>query len=297
MSVEIRKADSVMMKLIVKAVKKKYNTIEFGGMDMEGLNNARNILGGEKKKFGGVPVEVSNPLHGKNSDTIIYIHGGAFVFGIFPHHRKYAEALASKTGCNVVMVDYSLSPENKYPKALDECERVYKYVKRRTPNGKIILAGDSAGGGMCLSLTMRLHSKGIDKPICLILHSPFTDLSGALDRTVNQSVNDDFIIKKGLKGSVNKSYAGSADPSSCDISPFTGDYSILPPVFVTCSSTETLYADSLDLNERLEKCGGSVKMIVFEGGFHTCGTLGDMTIETKSVTNEIAEFVNKIRRK
>ncbi len=304
MSVETRKADSLIMKLVVKKLQKRYSTVDFGNMDMEGLMRARRLLCGDgsirnsrrgvltkKKLFGGVPVEVTSSLHGKTGDTIVYIHGGAFVLGIFPHHRKYAEALALETGCTVVMVDYSLSPEHKFPKALNECEAVYNHVKKLAPQGRIILAGDSAGGGLSLSLAMRLHKKNSEPPLCLILHSPFTDLSGSLDRSINEDINTDFIIRKGLKGTVNEVYTGSADPSSWEVSPYWGDYSVLPPVFITCDPRETLYADSLDIETRLERCGRTVRMIALEGTFHTAGTLGTLTPETKRITGEIAGFI------
>ena len=309
MSAEIIKAHSLIMKMVVKRLKKRYREVDFGDMDMEGLMRARRILGGDgsirnsrygvltkKKQFGGVPVEVTSSLHGKTGDTILYIHGGAFVLGIFPHHRRYAETLALRTGCTVVMADYSLSPEHQFPKALDECEAVYNYIKKLAPQGRIILAGDSAGGGLSLSLAMRLHKKNTEQPLCLVLHSPFTDLSGSLDRSVNDDVNNDFIIRKGLKGTVNEVYTGSADSSSWEVSPYWGDYSVLPPVLVTCDTCESLYADALDIETRLERLGRTVRMIALEGTFHTAGTLGTLTPETKRVTEEVAEFIAKAER-
>ena len=304
MSVEKINADSLIMKLVVKSLKKRYSSVDFGKMDMDGFRRARKHLCGDgriknsrkgvltkKKIFGGVPVEVTSSLHGKTGNIIVYIHGGAFVLGIFPHHRKYAESLALLTGCTVVVVDYSLSPEHKYPDAIDECEAVYNYVKKLAPQGRVILAGDSAGGGLSLSLSMRLHNKNSEPPLCLILHSPFTDLTGTLDRTVNDEINNDFIIRKGLKGTVNEVYTGSADPADCDISPFFGDYSVLPPVFITCDARETLYADSADIESRLSELGKSVRMTVLDGTFHTVGTLGSLTPETKHITGEIAAFI------
>ena len=308
MSVEKRKVSSLIMRLIVKKLKKRYSAVDFNNLDMEGLMRARRLLCGDgvienkrkgvltkKKQFGGVPVEVTSSLRGKTGDTILYLHGGAFVLGIFPHIRKYVQTLALRTGCTVVMPDYSLAPEHKFPKALDECETVYNYVKKLSPGGRIILAGDSAGGGLCLSLAMRLHSKGSEPPLCLILHSPFTDLSGSLDRTINEDVNNDFIVKMGLKGLVDEVYAGSADTTSYEISPYKGDYSVLPPVYIACEACESLYADSLDIDRRIEESGGIVKTAVLEGSFHTCGTLGDMTPETKRITNEISAFIVQSR--
>ncbi len=307
MSIEKRKARSLKMKLAVRGVQKIFSRIPSGEKltDSELSELREKISGGgipkkqrrgvltKKKGFGGVLVEVTAALGERTGDTILYLHGGAFVFGIAPYQRRYAETLAMRTGCSVVMVDYSLSPENKFPKALDECESVFGSIRNLAPDGKIILAGDSAGAGLCLSLVLRLKAKGKELPASVILHSPYIDLSGALDRTINDDINNDFIIKKGLKNTVNEIYLGTADPTDYEISPYYGDFSGFPPTFITCEEHESLYADSIELDSLLEKAGTEVKTIVFDGAFHTFGTLGDTTPETKRLTNEIKSFIYK----
>lgn len=305
MAIEKRRARSFLMKMIVNTVRKHYSEISFQdrGEDFD-WQQLRDRMGENelsrrrkkgtvmlKKNMAGVPVEITAATGGSNTDYILYLHGGAFVLGIAYYHRKYAEALACHTGSVVVMPDYSLSPEHKFPVALDECEKVYLGLRKQHPQSRVILAGDSAGGGLSVSLTMRLKDRGEQLPDALVLHSPVIDLSGKLDHSINADINNDFLIKPGTGNTVNRAYIGDADPTCTDISPYYGNFEGFPPVFITCETHETLYADSVELDSRLEQAGVTVKTIELDGGYHTFGTLGDLTLETRRITAEIAEFI------
>lgn len=307
MAIEKRKAVSLLMKLIVKSVRNSFSELSFSdrGEDfdwqlirdkMDEKEKSRKRKKGTamlRKEISGVPAEITASTGAVNRDFILYLHGGAFVLGIAFYHRKYAEALACHTGRIVVMPDYSLAPENKFPAALDECERLYHSLRKQHLESNIVLAGDSAGGGLCVSLTMRLKEKGEKLPQALVLHSPVIDLSGKLDHSINDDINNDFLIKPGTGNTVNKAYIGDADPAITDISPYYGDFGGFPPVFITCETRETLYADSVELDRRLEQAGVTVRTIELDGGYHTYGTLGDLTIETRHITKEIADFIEK----
>ena len=309
MAVIKRKAKTILMRFIVKKVRQGFSEMSFGeGENGDGLQKLREEMAQResgrrrkkgvvtrKKEISGVPVELTASVGKRNNDIIIYLHGGAFVLGIAFYHRKYAEALSSHTGSMILMPEYSLAPEHPFPAALDDCEKVYMAVREQHPESRIILAGDSAGGGLCLALTLRLRSKGEKLPCCLILHSPVTDLSGEIDRSVNDDINNDVIIKKGTGKAVNSAYTGNADPKNEEVSPRYGDVSGFPPAFITCETHETLYADSLELDARLEKAGVCVKTIEMDGAYHTFGTLGDLTIETRRITREIADFISEAK--
>ncbi|MBQ9460588.1 MAG: alpha/beta hydrolase fold domain-containing protein, partial [Clostridia bacterium] len=169
--------------------------------------------------------------------------------------------------------------------------KVYKAIREQRPDKRITLAGDSAGAGLCVSLTMRLKEMGEKLPDCLILHSPVIDLSGEIDRSINDDINDDFIIKKGTRESVDRLYVGDADPKNVEISPYFGDYHGFPPTFITCELHESLYADSVWLDSELEDAGVPVRTIEMDGAFHTYGTLGFLTIETARINRDIIKLI------
>lgn len=304
MSIERRRSHSVMMKLITRMLRENYEGVSFNdasesNWDKLRENQAENEKKHKKKRgtvtkrkqIAGVPVEVTAAVGCRNNDLIIYIHGGSYILGIAFHHRMYAETLAVRSGMPVIMADYSLAPDHPYPAGLDDCEKVYTALRDQRQDSRIILAGDSAGGGLCLSLVMRLKSKGVKLPDRLILHSPVIDLSDTLDRSINDDINTDFIVKKGTGSEITELYVGGSDPKNYEISPYFGDFSDFPPTFITCEIHESLYADSVTVDKKLEEAGVPVKTIEMDGAFHTYGTVGDKTIETRKITREIIDFI------
>ena len=301
MAVEKRKARSLMMKLIYKKTEQMFRDFSFGG-GMENTNWAeirsnmeerekkrhkKNCTVTKRKEIAGVPVDIVAAVGSKNDDVIIYLHGGAFVLGIASYQRMYAEFLASRTGRPVVMVDYSLAPEHPYPAGLDDCYMVYKAIREQRPDKRITLAGDSAGAGLCVSLTMRLKMRGEQLPDFLVLHSPVVDLSDSLDRSINEDINNDFIVKRGAGNTLNTLYIGDADPKNVELSPYTGDFHGFPPTYISCELHESLYADAIWLDSELEEVGVPVRTIEMDGAFHTYGTLGYLTLETARINREI----------
>ena len=307
MSIEKRQAKSLKMKIVLMAVKKMFANMSMGNnMDMEKLKKAREFLkkAEEKRKknpnvictvrdIDGARAEVTEPKEKKSDNIIIFLHGGAFVLSMFSYERTYVETLADRLGCTVYAVDYSVSPESKYPVALDECERVYKALKNENPNSKICIMGLSAGGNLAVALTLRLKAKKIKMPSMVVLHSPVIDLSGEIDRSINADINNDMIVKYTGKKQSFGIYVGDADAKQYDISPYYGDFNGFPPTFITCESHETLFADAVALDGLIERVGVHVKTVELDGAFHAYGALGERTPETKTILNECVNFINE----
>ena len=307
MAVEIRKARSLKMKIVLIAVKKMFSNMTMGNkMDIEALKKARHFLEESELKrkknpnvicsvrdIEGVKVEVTEPKEKKSDNIIMFLHGGAFVLKMFPYERTYVEVLADRLGCTVYAVDYAVSPESKYPVAIDQCERVYMNLKNENPKSKIVIMGLSAGGNLAVALTLRLKAKKIKMPSSVILHSPVIDLSGQLDRSINADINNDIIVKYTGKKDSFGIYVGDADAKMYDISPYYGDFNGFPPTFITCESHETLFADSIALDKLIERVGVSVKTVQLDGAFHAYGALGERTPETKTILNECVNFINE----
>ena len=307
MSVEIRKAKSIKMKVVLFAVKKMFAKMSMGNeMDLENLKKARAFLEKKetertknpnitflRKNIDGVEVEVTEPKEKKSDNIVIFLHGGAFVLKMFPYERAYVETLAEKLGCTVYAVEYSVSPENKYPVALDECEKIYDRLINENSKRKICIMGLSAGGNLAVALTLRLKEKKSTLPSSIVLHSPVIDLSGQLDRSINADINNDIIVKYTGKKNSFAIYVGDADSKKYDVSPYYGDFNGFPTTFITCESHETLLADSLTLDSLLEKSNVSVKTIQLDGAFHAYGALGERTPETKAILDENIDFINK----
>src|SRR5689334_8006693 len=137
-----------------------------------------------RASVGGVRVRtvrprVVHPAPGAGSESVLlYLHGGAFLLRALNGHMNLADRICRATGiAEAVLPVYRLAPEHPFPAAIDDCIAVYEGLLRRVPAERIVVAGDSAGGGLVLKLLMRARDRGLPLPACGVLLSPFTDLS------------------------------------------------------------------------------------------------------------------------
>lgn len=243
-----------------------------------------------KVTLGGTSAILAEPAVNSSNDIIIYIHGGAFISGRARYSRGYASSLAECSGCRVYAIDYTLSPEVKYPVAFNECVAAIEAVSKENPGSKITITGDSAGGNLCLAVALKLKETG--KISCVILHSPVTDFSDTIDRTKYK--NDGIVIKNGLKSSFHKLYFGDCDDKDPYISPYFGDYEGFPPTFITCDVNESLYADAVDVYEKCEAAGTEVHMVAMKGAFHAFAVMGGTTEETRKLQEDYIAFMKRV---
>ena len=306
MAIEKRKITSPFTKIMVKGINsfftsayKKADTTSpesLAGIrkrlkeDAEKKSKSNKIIF-SKTEIENIPVEVTVPKNRTSENIIFYIHGGAFMIGIVSYNRRYAEMLAAESGCTVYSIEYSLSPENKYPAALNECEKVYMKLREIHPQSKIAFTGDSAGGGLCIALALRLKEKNCPMPSSIVVHSPVMDMSGKLDRSVNE--NHDKIIRYSRFGLIRDIYAGENEPTNYEISPIYGDYKNFPPTFITCSDSETMYADSIELDRLIENAGGTVKTVAMSGAYHAFAVMGTKANETGTLMKEYIDFMQQ----
>ena len=238
-----------------------------------------------KYRYDDCRFEIAEPAEISSGNIVIYLHGGGFVSGSAASSRGYASMLAAYSGRRVMSVDYSLAPEKPFPYGFDDCCRALERAERMFPGVRPALVGESAGGNLCVCLALKYR----DKISSVIVHSPFMDFTGSLDRSGYEI--DDFTVKEGCLKPLNEIYVGSHPAQDPFVSPVYGDYTGFPPTFMTCDVNETLYADSLWLYNKLEGQGSDVRMIAMQGTFHAFATIGTGSPETKRILTETAEFI------
>lgn len=226
----------------------------------------------------------------KSHDIIVYIHGGAFMSGSAASSRGYISCLAEYSGCRVYSLDYTLSPEVKYPVAFNECLDAVSELMKNNPDSKITLVGDSAGGNLSLAIALKLKETG--RISCVIAHSPVTDFSDTLDRAKYKK--DGIVVRNGLKSVFRKLYFPDHDEKDPFISPFFGDYNGFPPTFITCDVDESLYADAQDIYEKCEASGTRVQMVALKGAFHAFAVMGYGTPETRKIVEDCIDFMRTV---
>jgi monoterpene epsilon-lactone hydrolase len=191
----------------------------------------------------GVPVQrVSTPRGGTNG-TLIYLHGGAYALGSAKGYRGMVAHLAAAAGMTALIPDYSRAPEAKYPVALEEMVAVYSRLLDDGVDPKhIVVAGDSAGGGLTLALAMALRDRGIASPAALGLICPWADL--AIDANGMRPALRDPLILPSMAAQWAPQYAGTVDPTSAGVSPVYGDMTGLPPIVMQTAGDDPVSCDA-----------------------------------------------------
>jgi epsilon-lactone hydrolase len=194
----------------------------------------------------GVPVERVQPPYSATNGTLIYLHGGAYALGSAKGYRGLVAQLAAAAGMTALVPDYSRAPEAQYPIALEEMVAVYSRLLEDGLDPKTtVIAGDSAGGGLTLALTMALRDRGIALPAVLGLICPWADL--AIDIDGMRPVLRDPLILPSMCTEWAPRYAGSSDPRLPGISPVYGDMTGLPPIIMQSAGDDPISADAVKI--------------------------------------------------
>ena len=222
--------------------------------------------------------------------TILYLHGGGYAFCSVATHRAMTMAWAKAAGAKVFSVDYRLAPENPYPAALEDALAAYQWLlEQGIAADKIIVAGDSAGGGLSLALLLKLKAQGLAQPAAALLLSPWTDLAATgVSLEANEATCAMFtagMIRDGADF-----YAAEHDKTDPFISPLYGDLSGLAPMRIYVSNTEVLADDSLRFFEKAEQAGVDAELRVWQGQPHVWPVFYGKIPEAKQVVVEMAEY-------
>lgn len=200
--------------------------------------------------------------------VILYCHGGGYSTGSSLYARTLTGKLTTSTSMDVLSFDYRLAPENPYPAAVTDAMKVWNYLMLLGYGARdIILAGDSAGGNLALSLVLKLKEEGRLLPRGLILMSPWTDLTSSGKSHVTKA-GIDPVLDAGYLAEMIHNYADGQELTDPFISPLFGDYDGFPPTYIQVGSNEILLDDSMMLYKKLLKANVSVKLDVFKGMWH-----------------------------
>ena len=218
--------------------------------------------------LGGVPCDRIGPPDGGEGRAILYLHGGAYVVGSRRTHRGMAAQIALAGNAPVHLLEYRLGPEHKHPAGLDDSLAAYRELLASGVDPKsIVIAGDSAGGGLALALAMRLRESGEPQPAGLAVINGWLDLtcSGA-SMTLNAKRDVGLFRDWTVHGG--ELYRGGTDPRDPELSPVEADLHGLPPTYIQVGTHDLLLSDADLLAERAQAAGVDVGYSRFEGMWH-----------------------------
>ncbi len=234
------------------------------------------------------PVDVAD-----NAPIVLYFHGGGFRIASALAYRSYGSHLAAVLGARVLLVEYRLAPENKFPKAVDDCFTVWEsLLAEGIDTGRIVIAGDSAGGGLAASVTMHALADGV-LPAGVICCSPWVDLTITAD-TYDTNAESDKLFSRTSAEEAAPAYLGSADPMNPIASPLFGDWDGAPPLLILVGDAEVLLDDSRKLADVAKAAGVDVTLSIYPEMPHIWTMSYPAFPEAVEGVTEMAEFVARV---
>ena len=225
--------------------------------------------------------------------VILHLHGGGYVAKIKNSYYDMAVNYCDAgDGISVLSPDYRVAPEDPYPAAVEDALASYQWLLDRGWKGEqIILAGDSAGGGLAIVLTMYLRDHNMPLPCGIVAMSPWTDQTASGESyTLNYELDPLFGNSKETMIYENE-YAGDHDKKDPYISPIYGNFRQFPPMLIQVGSTEMLLSDSITAASMADIAGVEVRLSIYDDMFHVFQMAGKLLPEAKKAWDEVEQFL------
>jgi acetyl esterase/lipase len=228
------------------------------------------------------------PAGGPGSGVILYFHGGGFVASLRAVHDPLLAAICREAGARGLMVDYRLAPEYPFPAATDDCFAAWNYLLTSGVDpGRVVFAGDSAGGNLAVVTAMRARDEGLPLPAAIVLMSPLLDLTFS-GQSIRRNDGLDPFFTADTVHSVTRYYGTGLDLRDPRLSPLFGRTTGLPPTMLLAGSSELLLDDSLRFAAKL----GDARMCVWHGMPHVFPAMRGLAAGDRAI-REIGEFIRE----
>lgn len=246
----------------------------------------------ESVEADGVPAEWTVAAGTGDLPVVLYLHGGGYCLGSVATHRGLCSNLSAATGGRVLSVDYRLAPEHPHPAAVDDAVTAYRWLlAQNVPASKVVIAGDSAGGGLTLATLVALRDQHIDLPAAAVAISPWVDMELAGASMDSRAEVDPMVGRDGLKLMAD-AFLNGADARDPLASPLHADLAGLPPILIHVGDAETLLDDAVRFAERARAAGVDVSLDVFPEMIHVFHAFAPVLPEAVAAIDQIAAFIN-----
>jgi len=247
----------------------------------------------ESVSVGPVAAEWIFPEKASKQNVLLYLHGGGYCVGSINTHRGLVSHIAAAAETRALLIDYRLAPENPFPAAVQDSSAAYQWlVSQGVAAADMVVAGDSAGGGLTLATLVSLREKGIPLPAAAVLISPWVDLAITGDTIISNAEIDPMVTRQGL-AEMAAAYAGDSDPRTPLASPLYADLTGLPPLLIHVGTAEILLDDATRLAARAREAGVEIILNTAEDMCHVWHFFTSMLPEALEAIEEIALFMRK----
>ena len=245
----------------------------------------------EQAEIAGLPAVWSRSAGAADDKVLLYLHGGGYVIGDSWGYRPVWSGLAAASGAVGLALDYRLAPEHAFPAAVEDAVGGYKaLLDAGRPPGSIVLAGDSAGGGLAIAALVEARRRGLPMPAAALVLSPWTDLGHSGASITDKAAEDPSLTLAGLANSA-RQYLDGRSPSEPLASPIYADLAGLPPLLIQVGSVEILLDDAVRLARQAGAAGVDVSLRIWPGMPHVWHAFGFALDEGLEATRQAGDFL------
>ena len=247
----------------------------------------------EQVGAGGVSAEWISVPEASDDRVVIYLHGGGYMIGSMRTHRVPLSYLSRVSGARVLGLNYRLAPEHPFPAAVEDSVAAYRWlVSQGIAPHRIVIGGDSCGGGLTLATLVALRYSGDPLPAAGISHSGWTDLANTGESFVTNAESDPLIDRE-MVDNMAATYLGDRSRTTPLASPFYADLRGLPPLLLQVGGAEVLLDDSIRFAERAKEAGVNVTLKVWDDMPHIWQCFASFLPEARQALDQCGEFVKK----
>jgi acetyl esterase/lipase len=247
----------------------------------------------EKTNYDAVTCEWAIPSNLKNNGVVLYFHGGAYISGSLDTHRALVGRIANASKTKSLSVQYRLAPEHPFPAGLEDAVKVYRrLLKEGYDDKKMVIAGDSAGGGLAIALLLKLRDENITMPAAAVCMSPWLDLECTGDSGWKMKKQDPML--KFEFGKVYAAYyAPDQDLKNPYISPYYADPKGLPPIFIQVSDSELIMDDSIRFEKKAKAAGVEIEVEVWHKMVHVWQAFSPILPEATKAIKKLGAYIEQ----
>lgn len=237
--------------------------------DMLAVTPAADDVLVEAGTVGGIPGVWCRPKGAQSGVQALYIHGGGYMLGSAKGFTNFAGQIAARVGAQTFVPDYRLAPEHQFPAAIEDVVAAYRGLVDDCAE-RIVVVGDSAGGGLTLALLAIVASDkqvGTRQPVGAAVMSPWADLA-LTGASLQSRAEADPIFTRDVLQVFADAYLRGHDAHDPKASPIYADLANLPPIRIDVGNDEILLDDAVRFADRARAAGGDIALSIWEGMPH-----------------------------
>lgn len=247
----------------------------------------------EPVDVGGIPGEWIVTPGATEDKVLLYLHGGGHAFGSVNTHCDMMSRISRAAGVKALGINYRLAPENPFPAGVEDATAAYRWlVSYGVSPSKIVIGGDSSGGGLTLSTLVALRDGRGPMPAAGVCMSPWVDLEGVGESMTTKAHMDPFVQRESIQFLAGM-YIGDRDPRMPLAAPLYADLHGLPPLFIQVSTEETLLDDSVRFAARAREAGVEVVLDEWEDMVHDFEIFAPILPEAQQAIERVGEFIRQ----